>query len=163
MNAACRNRMYHIIQENSRRIGVLNALFPAPPCATPSRFPAREAARRAPPASAPLGVGVQGKPVDAGTAGTAQERALTLVAKPRADAPDLLASPLPKSNALLYRSRQGPGQLGGVVAQGVIAGGRRCAEARLQVSQPPQRTDDPPADRLDHRGDVGIAGRRNCP
>jgi hypothetical protein len=58
------------------------------------------------------------------------------VAKACANAPDLLASPLAKGDALLDGGRQGTGELGRVVAQGVIAGGRRRVEARLQVSQP---------------------------
>ena len=49
-----------------------------------------------------LGVGVQGKPMYAGTAGTCERWRLALVAKARADAPDLLASPLPKGDALLH-------------------------------------------------------------
>ena len=41
-----------------------------------------------------LGVGVQGKALDAGTAGTGTRRSLALGAKARANAPDLLAGPL---------------------------------------------------------------------
>ena len=50
------------------------------------------------------GGGMQRKPVDAGTAGTAQERALALGAKARAHAPDLLSSPLAKGEALLHQA-----------------------------------------------------------
>jgi hypothetical protein len=103
-----------------------------------------------------LGIRVQGKPVDAGTAGTAQERALTLAAKPSADVPDMLASPLPKSNALLHRSRQGTGEFGSVVVQGIIACGHSRIEACLQVSQVVQLMDDSPTDFLDHGGDVRV-------
>jgi hypothetical protein len=56
-----------------------------------------------------LGVGVQGEPVDAGTEGAAQERALALGAKARANAPDLLSSPLAKGDALLHRGGHGSG------------------------------------------------------
>ena len=98
----------------------------------------------------------QGKPVDAGTAGTAQERALTLAAKSRADVPDMLASPLPKSNALLHRGRQGTGEFRSVVVQGIIACGHSHSEVRLQVSQVAQLTDDAPTDVLDHGGDVRV-------
>ena len=48
---------------------------------------ADQALQRIPPVRGDLGVRVQGKSVDAGTAGTAQERALTLAAKLRADVP----------------------------------------------------------------------------
>ena len=62
-----------------------------------------------------LGVGVQGKALHAGTAGTGQRGRLTLVAKAGANAPDLLASPLAKGDALLHRGRHGAGEFGGVV------------------------------------------------
>src|SRR5215468_5724173 len=48
-------------------------------------------------------VGVQGKALDAGTAGTGERWGLALVAKPRAHAPDPLAGPLPPRDALLHR------------------------------------------------------------
>jgi hypothetical protein len=81
------------------------------------------------------------------------------VAKAGANTPDLLASSLAKGDALLHRGRQGPGQLGGIVAQGIMPRGHGDIHPRLQVSPPPQRANDPMADLLDHRGDVGIAGR----
>src|SRR5205823_4741317 len=56
----------------------------------------------------------------------------------------------PKGDALLHRGRQGPGEFGRVITQGVIACGRSRGRARLQVSQPTQHADDPPAALLDH-------------
>src|SRR5262249_45154353 len=90
-----------------------------------------------------VGVGVQRKPLDAGTVGTSQRRHLTLGAKAGANAPDLLAGPLPKSNALLYRGRQGTGQLGGVIHQGVIAGRHRGVATRFEVPQLAELAGDP--------------------
>jgi hypothetical protein len=103
-----------------------------------------------------LGVGMQGKPLHAGTAGTRERGRLALAAKARAEAPDLLASSLPKGDALLHRGRQGPGEFGRVITQGGIACGRSRGRARLQVSQPTPHADDPPADLLDHGGDVRV-------
>jgi hypothetical protein len=74
-------------------------------------------------------------------------------------APHLLPRAFAKGDALLHRGRHGTGQLRRVITQGVIACGRRSVEARLQVSQPTQRADDPPADRRDDRGNIGIGGR----
>jgi hypothetical protein len=76
------------------------------------------------------------------------------VAKPRADAPDLLASPLPKGDTLLHRSGHRAGELRRIVAQGIISRGHGGIDACLQVSQVAQCTDDPPTDLLDHGGDV---------
>ena len=90
-----------------------------------------------------LGGGVQGEPVDAGTEGSAQERTLALGAKARANAPDLLSSPLAKGEALLHRGGHGAGQLGGVIAQGIIVGGHSRVEASLQVSQLAELAHDP--------------------
>ena len=67
-----------------------------------SRGIADQALQLIAPMGGDLGVGVQGEPVDAGTEGAAQERALALGAKARANAPDLLSSPLAKSDALLH-------------------------------------------------------------
>jgi hypothetical protein len=69
-----------------------------------------------------LGVRGEGKPVDTGTARPHQGRVLTLIAKPCANAPALLSSPLAKGNALLSRGRQGVSQLGFVRRQ-VLRGG----------------------------------------
>jgi hypothetical protein len=60
-----------------------------------------------------LGVGVAGKPVDAGTAGTGECWCRARVAKACAYAPDLLTGPLAKGDALLDGGRHGAGQLGG--------------------------------------------------
>jgi hypothetical protein len=89
---------------------------------------------------------MQGKALYAGTAGTSECWRLALVAKPRAEAPDLLAGPLLKGDALLYGGRQGTGEFGRVITQGVIACGRSRVNARLQVSQPTQHADDAPTD-----------------
>jgi len=43
----------------------------------------------------------------AGTAGTCERACLVRVAKARAEAPDLLASPIPEGDALLHRGRYG--------------------------------------------------------
>ena len=90
---------------------------------------------------------------------TLAQRALALGAKARANAPDLLSSPLPKGDALLHRGGHGSCQLGGVIAQGIIIGGHRRVEASLQVSQLAELAHDPMADRRDDRGDIGIGGR----
>jgi hypothetical protein len=82
-----------------------------------------------------LGVGVQGKPLHAGTVGTRQCGALTLMAKLRADALDLLSSPFPKGNALLHRSDHRAGEFGFVIAQGVIACRHHGVETRFEVPQ----------------------------
>ena len=106
-----------------------------------------------------LGVGVQRKPVDTGTAGARQRGALTLGAKAGANAPDLLAGPLPTGKALRDRGGQGAGEGGLVDHERIIPRGHGGVAARLQVSQVAQRTDDAPADRLHHLGNVRIAGR----
>jgi hypothetical protein len=67
-----------------------------------------------------LSVGVQGKPMQAGTAGIGERRRLTLVAQSRADAPNLLASPLPKGDALLHRGRHSTGEFGFIIHQGAL-------------------------------------------
>ena len=90
-----------------------------------------------------LGVGMQGKALHARTAGTRECGLLALIAKARANASHVLSSPLAKGDALLHRGRHGAGELGSVIDQRIIAGSHRRVEARLQVSQPPQYTDDP--------------------
>ena len=97
--------------------------------------------------------------MDTGTAGACQRGALTLVAKACANAPDLLAGPLPKGNALRDGGGQGAGEGGLVVKERIIPRGYGVVEAHLQVSQVAQRVDDSPADRLHHRSDIGIGGR----
>src|SRR5262249_34565126 len=84
---------------------------------------------------------------------------LALAAKARADAPDLLASSLAKGDALLHRGGHGTGELGCVIDQRIISRGHGGDDARFQVPELPQFADDPPADRLDLRGDVGIVRR----
>jgi len=62
-------------------------------------------------------------------------------------------------DALFDRRGHGTGERGFFAAQGIIPGGSSCIDFRLQVSQPTQRTDDPPTDLLEDRGNVRIAGR----
>src|SRR5215831_6056596 len=104
-------------------------------------------------------VGVQGKALDAGTAGTGERWGLALVAKARANAPDPLAGPLPKSNALLHRGSHGPGELGFVLSQGIIPRGHGGVATRFEVAQLAELPDDPMADFLHDGCHVGIAGR----
>jgi len=63
-------------------------------------------------------------------------------AQPCTHTPHRLAGSLPVCHALHDRSGYGAGELGLVIAQGVIACGRSSVDARLQVSQPTQRADD---------------------
>jgi hypothetical protein len=106
-----------------------------------------------------LGVGVHRKPLHAGTVGACQHGRLARAAKARAEAPDLLARPLPEGDALLHRGRQGTGERGCVLHQGIIACRHRRVATRFEVPQRAELADDSMADRLDYRGDVGIAGR----
>jgi hypothetical protein len=106
-----------------------------------------------------LGVGVQRQPLDAGTVGTGERGHLVRAAKAGANAPDPLARPLPKSHALLHGGRQGPGERGFSLHQGVIAGRHRSIATRFEVPHRAELADDPMADLLDHSGDVGV-GRR---
>jgi hypothetical protein len=62
-----------------------------------------------PPVRGDLGVGMQGKALHAGTAGTAQYGRLAHMAKACAKAPHLLASPLAKGDALLHGGHHGSG------------------------------------------------------
>src|SRR5712691_4505829 len=103
-----------------------------------------------------LGVGVERKALHAGTAGTGERWRLARVAKPRADAPDLLTGPLPEGNTLLHGGRHGTGEFGRVIAQRVMPRGHGSIATRLQASQVAQLTDDAPTDLLDHGGDVGV-------
>jgi hypothetical protein len=52
-----------------------------------------------------LSVGMERKALHTGTAGTGQCGMFPSIAKPRADAPDLLAGSLPKGDALLHGGR----------------------------------------------------------
>ena len=103
-----------------------------------------------------LGVGVQRKAMDAGTAGTGKRWRLGLGAKARADTPHLLARAFAKGDTLLDGGRHGPGELGCVIDQRVISCGHGDVETRFQVSELPQCADDAPADLLDHVGDGGV-------
>jgi hypothetical protein len=76
---------------------------------------ADQALQLIPPMGGDLGIGVQGKALDAGTAGTGQCGRLAVHAKARAEAPDFLTSPLAKGEALLHGGRQGPGEFGRVI------------------------------------------------
>jgi len=106
-----------------------------------------------------LGVGVHRKPLHAGTVGACQHGRLALRAKARADAPDLLAHPFPTGDALRDRGRQGTGERGFVLHQGVIACRHRRIATRFEVPQTAELADDPMADFLNHVCHVGIAGR----
>ncbi len=68
-----------------------------------------------------LGVGVEGKTVDTGTAGTREFGAFTFITKSRANPPNFLSGPLAKGDALCDRSGHGAGEFGFVVEQGIIA------------------------------------------
>src|SRR5256885_15208242 len=69
-----------------------------------------------------LGVGVEGKPVDAGAARTSVPGRLVRIAKARADAAHVLASPFIKGDALLFRRRHVSGELWFVVSQWIVPG-----------------------------------------
>jgi hypothetical protein len=120
---------------------------------------AEQACQRIAPMGGDLGVGVQGKAVDAGTTGAAEGGRLACSANPRADAPDLLASPLATGEALLHRGHHGAGERRGVIDQRIIPRGHGGAETRCQVSQVAQLTEDPPADRLEDCRNISIGGR----
>ena len=106
-----------------------------------------------------LGVGVHRKPLHTGTVGTCQRGRLALMAKACTNAPDLLAHPLPKGDALRDRGRQGTGKRGCVLHQGVIACRHYGIETRFEVPQMAELTDDAMADFLKYVCHVGIAGR----
>jgi hypothetical protein len=105
---------------------------------------------------------VQGKALHARTAGTREPWCLALGAKARANAADLLSSPLAKGEALLHRGGHGASERGSVVTQGVIAGRHSGSEARFQVPQLAELAHDPMADLRDDRGNIGIGGRLAC-
>ncbi len=123
---------------------------------------ADQALQLIPPIGGDVGGGMQGKALHAGTAGTGQCGRLALAAKAPADAPDLLASPLAKGEALLHRGGHSAGEFGAVVTQGIMPRGHHVIRASVQIPNLPQRPDDAPTDLLDHGGDVGIAGRLAC-
>src|SRR5712692_4687917 len=82
-----------------------------------------------------LRVGVQGKSVHTGTAGSFEFRPFLFIATTRADAAYFLASPFPKGDALRDRGRHGAGEFGCVVEQRIIASSHGSLNSRLQVSQ----------------------------
>jgi hypothetical protein len=71
----------------------------------------------------------------------------------------VLPGPLPKGDALLDSGGHGASERRLVVKQGIIACGHGGVDARLQVSQPTQRADDPPTDLLEDCSNFRIAGR----
>ncbi len=81
-----------------------------------------------------LGVGVQRKPVDTGTAGARECGAFPCIPKARANTSHLLSGPLAKGNTLLDGGGQGVCEDGLVVQEWIIPRGHGVA-ARLQVSQ----------------------------
>ena len=107
-----------------------------------------------------LGVGVERKALDAGTAGTGERGRLALGAKACANAPDRWPARSPKAMRCCTEAAMVRASSGASSTRGVIAGGHRRVEARLQVSQPPQHAEDPMADLLDHRRNVSIGGGR---
>jgi len=106
-----------------------------------------------------LGVGVRRKPVDTGTAGAREFGEFSFITKARANPSNLLSGPFPKGATLFDRGHHGASELGLVVEQRIIACGHSFVDACLQVSPLAQRADDPPADLLEHLGNVSIAGR----
>src|SRR5262249_26363897 len=70
-----------------------------------------------------------------------------------------LSRAFPKGDALLHGSRHGAGEIWFVVAQRIIPGGYRSLNARFQISEPTQHTDDAVTELLEDRGNVVIAGR----
>ena len=116
---------------------------------------ADQALQLIPPVRGDLGVRMQGKALHAGTARTGARGRLVLVTKARANAPHLLSRAFAKGNALLHRGGHGMGELGGGVDQRIIAR-HHGVEAYCQVPELSQCADNPPADLLDHRGDVRV-------
>jgi hypothetical protein len=86
-----------------------------------------------------LGVGMERKPVDTGTAGARQCGVFLFIPKARANAAHVLSGPLPKGEALRDGGHHGAGELGLVVTQRIIPRGHGVVDTRLQVSQPTQR------------------------
>src|SRR5436309_899418 len=66
------------------------------------------------------GVGVQRKPVDAGTAGARECGMFPFIPKARSNPSHLLSGPLPKGNALLHGGCRGAGERGCVAHEGII-------------------------------------------
>jgi hypothetical protein len=101
-------------------------------------------------------VGVQRKAIDTGAVRPRKPWRLAFRAKARADAAHRLSGSFPTRDTVLDRRGHGAGERGLVVAQGVISGGHRRLQARLQIPQPTQHADDAPADLLDHCSDVRV-------
>jgi hypothetical protein len=78
------------------------------------------------------------------------------VAKPRADAAYVLPGPFPKGDALLHGGCHGAGKFRLGIHQGVKACRHDGVQTCFEVSQMAELADDPPADLLDHVGDVGV-------
>src|SRR5262249_19770036 len=112
-----------------------------------------------PPMRRNSGVGVQGKAVDTGTPRSRECRPFSCIAKARAEAAHFLSRAFPKGDALLHGSRHGAGEIWFVVAQRIIPGGYSSLNARFQISEPTQHTDDAVTELLEDRGNVCIAGR----
>jgi hypothetical protein len=89
---------------------------------TAPRAVPNEALQLSAPMGRDLGSGVQGKALHAGTAGTGKRGRLALVTQSRANALDLLASPLPKGDTLLHRGRHSTGEHGRIVGTVHVAG-----------------------------------------
>ena len=101
---------------------------------TPGRI-AQQALKLIPPMGWDLGVRMERKPVDTGTAGARECGMFPCITKPRPNAPHLLTGPLPEGDALLHGGGQGVGEFGCVGDEGIIPGGHGFVDARLQVSQ----------------------------
>src|SRR5262249_45943938 len=111
-----------------------------------------------PPMRRNIGVGVQGKAVDTGTPRSREGRPFSRIAKARAEAAHFLSRAFPTGDALLHGSRHGAGEFWCVVTQRIIPGGYRSRNARFQLSEPTQHTDDAVTELLEDRGHVRIAG-----
>jgi hypothetical protein len=70
-----------------------------------------------------LSVGVHGKAVHTGTAGSFECRTFPFGAKTRANPPYLLSNPLPKGDSLLDGGGHRASEIGFVVEQRIISGG----------------------------------------
>ena len=93
---------------------------------------ADEACQLVAPMRRDLGVGVQRKPVDAGTAGARECGMFPCIPTARANPAHLLSGPLPKGNALLHGGGRGAGERGFVAHEGIIPRGHGVVAARLQ-------------------------------
>ena len=69
-----------------------------------------------------VGVGVQRKPMDTGTAGPCKCGAFPFIPKARANPSHLLSGPLTKGKTLFHGGRHGTGELGFFTDKGIIYG-----------------------------------------